>query len=90
MKIGQMQQAKSGAYVFKLGVGINENDSITVELVDKLKTLLGSDILFLQKPQDRIDFLISKGHITAEVGEERKTKIPDFVKFDVNLPRATV
>lgn len=43
-------------------------------------------IVQVQDPRDTVDVLLGKGVITSDQAADRKSKIPDFVKFDLVLP----
>jgi len=79
MKIGQVQQAKSGAFYIKVSAGTKEGTAQSV-------TLNPGDVLYLQTPQEQIDFLVSSGKLTSAEAEARKAKIPEFIRYNVSLP----
>ncbi len=86
MKIGQMQLSKDEkTYYIKLGAGVNQENTELVSLIKQLTDVLGSDVLFLQKPVDQIDFLLAEGKIDADTAASRKVNLPGFVKFNVNI-----
>lgn len=70
MRVGQINEPKSGGRVYIK--------------IDKTITLNEGDVLFLSKPAEEVDYLVEQGKLTLEAGEERKAKIPKFVKYNIN------
>lgn len=81
-----MQQAKNGSYYIKFGIGLQEGSDAQVA-ANKIIEALGGDVLFLQKPSELLDFLVERGDIDLAESAARLAKIPDFIKFNVSLPK---
>lgn len=85
MKIGQIQLAKNNTTeLFKIGAGVVPGSEAAV-IAQKLIETLGTDVLFLNRPDEEIDRLVAFGKIDASTAAERKAKVPGFVKRNVNL-----
>lgn len=84
-KIGSMLKSKSGNYYLKFD-DLLDGETITVKLADREVTLKKDDVIFLEKPDDEIRRLVEKDIISADQGEEKIAKVPDFVKFRIKSP----
>ena len=93
MVIGTVLKSKSGANYIKLGqprrsdgtfVEKNVTSIFPIKLADGT-TLNENDALFLKDPRVAIDELVAAGYITAETAEERKNKIPSYVRFRLEV-----
>ena len=73
LNIGSVRKSEKGGFYLK---------------VDEDVTLKAGMSLQLEKPADAIDRLCDLGYIESDVAEERKAKVPDYIKFDVKLPPA--
>lgn len=69
MRVGQVLNSKAGKPYIK---------------IEKDVLLTNGDVLFLNRPKDEIDSAVERGKLTAEQGEAKKAKIPDFVRFNIN------
>ena len=91
--IGKVLKSKAGNPYIKIGAPTNKLGEV-IELKDKegnsrvmgdtveLKT---DDTLFLSSPLDEVDSLVQNGKLSAEDGEVRKSKIPDFIMYNIEL-----
>lgn len=70
MRLGQVLNSKAGKPYIK---------------IDKDVTLKAGDVLFLNKPADEIDNAVERGKLTTEQADAKKAKIPDFVRFNINV-----
>ncbi len=68
MRVGQVLKSKGGNSYLKF---------------EKNVTISEGEALFLSTPQEDIDYLVSSGKLTADEGEARKAKVPDFVRFNI-------
>lgn len=69
-KIGSLRKSKKGGLYIKL---------------DESISLQKDTSLTLQNPRESVDRLVSSGKITAQEGETRKSKIPDYIRYEVFL-----
>jgi hypothetical protein len=70
MRVGQVLNSKAGKPYIR---------------IDKAVTLNEKDVLFLNRPQDEIDSAVERGKLTKEQGEAKKSKVPDYVRFNINV-----
>jgi hypothetical protein len=72
MKVGQALKSKEGKTYLKFDKDVN---------------IKAGEAVFLSRPQDDIDYLVSKGELTPQQGEERKAKVPSFVLYNIKLAK---
>ena len=82
MKVGEIRQSQGGSYYIKFNNITDKNGNVKLSTLPL--TLEDGDVLFLNKPEETIDYLVKSGKLTEEQGEERKRKIPSFIKFEVH------
>ena len=70
MRVGQALKSKGGRTYLKF---------------DKQLVINEGDALFLSKPQDDIDYLVSQGKMTVDEGAAKKAKIPEFVLYNIKV-----
>lgn len=68
-RFGTLKKAKSG--------------SLYIE-VDQDMNFAKGEKLFLKTPAADIDGLVERGFIQADVAEERKAKVPEFIKYYID------
>ncbi len=62
----------------------SQKGSLYIDVQSAVELKMGQR-LQLQNPRESIDRLVKSGKLEEAVGEERKAKIPEFVKYDVFL-----
>lgn len=79
-EIGQILESKEGKRYVKF------KDNVTI-LVDGVEVEMNaSRSANLQTPQAQIDGLLKSGAINEEQAEQRKAKVPAFVKHSIIVP----
>lgn len=74
LKVGAVLKGKKGGYYLR---------------VDESIKLKKGDNLTLRTPSEGLDGLVAAGHLDEEKAEERKAKIPKYIKYDVLRPPLT-
>lgn len=91
--IGKVLKSKAGTHYIKLGqdrdatgklFGKNAKELFPITLGDG-SVLNEGDVLFLKTIDSEIKGLVDKGFITPEQGEARLAKVPEFVKYKVQV-----
>jgi len=93
VNLGQVRKSQAGNNYIKLGqprdadgklIGKNTVQLFPITLADGT-VLNEGDVLFLKSPQAELDELVLAGYVKADVAEARKAKIPDFIRYNVQL-----
>ena len=91
--IGKVLKSKAGSNYIKLGqdrdkegrlIGKSAVELFPITLADGT-VLNEGDAIFLKDPRVELDELALKGFIAADVAEARRAKIPEFVRYKVQL-----
>lgn len=75
-RVGQMLQSKAGGYYLKFKT--DDNSPVVIE---------SDDVIFMDKPEDVINKMLEMGKLSEQEAQERISKVPGFVKF--NLTKVT-
>ena len=91
-RIGQVLTSKSGNDYIKLGNipgAKNPFTSIVVTFQDgSTQELVEDAALFLKTPKDDLKSKVEAGFLTNEKAKEIFAKIPTFVKYIIDMPKA--
>lgn len=91
--IGKVLKSKAGNHYISLGqdrdkegnlIGKSAVQLFPITLADGT-TLNEGDAIFLKDPRIELDELAVKGFIATDVAQARRAKIPEFVKYKVQV-----